>query len=167
MKEIWKDIREYYDLYQVSNLGRVRSTGKYGTKGQIIRPCVGRGYYKVQLYKNKKSRCIYVHRLVATAFLPNPYRKEQINHIDGNKFNNRLDNLEWATRDENWQHAIDTGLVPWKTKKVIQLKNGVVINEYKNAYQASKLSGIKYPNIWYVLNGKYHTAGGFEWKYLD
>lgn len=117
MKEIWKDVEGYEGLYQVSNLGNVKSLS-FGARN-IRKSNVHKllklsptncGYYKVQLYKNGKSKMLYVHRLVATAFIPNPDKKPQINHIDGNKANNASYNLEWATSSENMRHAINHGL---------------------------------------------------------
>lgn len=164
MVELWKDIEGFEGLYQVSNLGRVRSYFREGTKGGIIKQFIINRYPKVHLFKDGVGKFIYTHRLVALAFIPNPENKPQINHINGNKYDNRAINLEWATSQENIQHAIDTGLR--KFKKVGQFKNGILIKEYPNALQASKQTGIKHPNIWYVLNGKHKTAGGFEWRYM-
>ena len=165
MIETWKDIDEFDGLYQVSNLGRVRSQFREGAKGGIIKQFVINRYMKVHLYKDGVSKFYYVHRLVALAFIPNPHNKPQINHKNGKKTDNRAINLEWSTSQENIQHAIDTGLR--KFKKVGQFKNGVLIKEYLNCLQASKQTRIPQPNIWYCLNGKHKTCGGFEWEYLD
>ena len=120
MKEIWKDIKGYEGLYQVSNLGRVKSLERKvlrsdGTSLAISERILklgknARGYLSVQLCANGIVKCFRVYRLVAQAFIPNPDNKPQVNHIDGNKQNNRADNLEWATRSENMQHAYKTGL---------------------------------------------------------
>ena len=121
MKEIWKDIEEYEGLYQISNLGRVKSLPKlykrkynsYYTKEKILKNNLGKnGYYRVNL----SGKSFYIHRLVAEAFIPNLYDKKTINHIDGVKTNNSISNLEWATYGENNRHAIDTGLRITKTK---------------------------------------------------
>lgn len=103
MNEIWKDIPGYENKYQVSNLGNVYS---YKHK-RILKPYVVRkGYLRVDLFdKNFTRRHQKVHRLVATAFIPNPENKPQINHIDGNTGNNVVTNLEWCTNDENQKHA--------------------------------------------------------------
>lgn len=165
MIEEWKDIKGYEGLYQVSNLGRIRSFFREGTKGGIIQQFIINHYMKVHLFKNGVGKFIYTHRLVALAFIPNPENKPQINHKNGKKHDNRVVNLEWATSKENIDHAIRTGLR--KFRKVGQYKNGVLIKEYKNCLRASKSTKIKYPNIWYVLNGRNKTAGGYEWKYID
>lgn len=120
MKEVWKPIEGYEGLYEVSNLGRIKSlrrdvaipnprlgTVGYRTYPERIKPCVENrhGYYQVTLSKEAKSRTLRVHRLVALAFIPNPDNKPYINHIDGNKKNNRVSNLEWCTASENNWHA--------------------------------------------------------------
>lgn len=117
--EIWKDIEGYEGLYQVSNLGRIKSLKRQKSNGKnlvyidekiLTQNITNWGYYRVALYKNGIRKYHRVHRLVATAFLPNPENKEQVNHIDGNKLNNNLDNLEWSTRIENIHHAKINGL---------------------------------------------------------
>ena len=107
-QEIWKDV-EGFSGYQISNLGRVKS---YKRKNEFIRKTsiVG-GYVQVALgSKNIKKQTFYIHRLIAKAFIPNHENKPEINHIDGNKLNNNISNLEWVTRKENCQHAWDNGL---------------------------------------------------------
>lgn len=118
MEEIWKDIEGYEGLYQVSNLGRVKSLDKqkempngaiYTRKGKILRQYVDstKKYWIVNLYKNHKQTTKYVHRLVALAFVPNPENKPQVSHKDERNLknaetcNNSADNLEWATSEEN------------------------------------------------------------------
>jgi len=114
MGEIWKDIKEYEGLYRVSNLGNVKSwhTHKTGKKGKCLSPkLTPSGYYKVNLYKDHIQKTFSIHQLVANEFIPNKENKKGVNHIDGNKLNNRLNNLEWATDLENMTHAIKNGLV--------------------------------------------------------
>lgn len=125
--EIWKDIKGYEGLYQVSNLGKVRSLdrkikNKHGfrtIKGQLINPFMwGAGYLYVNLHKEQMRISKSVHRLVAEAFLPNEEGKPEVNHKDGDKKNNKADNLEWATSSENEKHAYNSGLIPitWGNK---------------------------------------------------
>lgn len=127
--EIWKDIEGYEGFYQISNLGRTRSVDRIDSsgnrrKGRIRKPHFTKfGYALVNLCKEGKVKHFLVHRLVAIAFIPNSENKEQVNHIDGNKKNNRLDNLEWATRSENVLHALDTGLL--NTRGVLNNKSKV------------------------------------------
>lgn len=132
MKEVWEDIQEYEGFYQVSNLGRVRSLDrtvpakngkikfcKGGIKAQSENSC---GYLRVMLSKNKKNTHILVHRLVAAAFLENPDNHKQVNHINGNKKDNSIDNLEWISGLENIKHSIETGLRDLKGEKNSQSK---------------------------------------------
>lgn len=108
--EIWKDIEGFNGFYKVSDCGNVKSLG--GTCGTVIRKEKIRktsltkdGYVKVRLSRNGNDKTVRVHRLVAEAFIPNPLKKETVNHIDGNKQNNNVDNLEWADRSEQMYHA--------------------------------------------------------------
>jgi len=120
MEEEWKDIKGYEGFYQISNLGRVKSLG--GWCGTVKRKPIIRstsfthdGYEKVRLIHKGKDRTVRIHRLVAEAFIPNPYKKDTVNHIDGNKQNNVVSNLEWINRSEQMIHAYELGL---KTSKV-------------------------------------------------
>lgn len=108
MNEIWRKI-EGFENYEVSNLGNVRSLKNKKVK---ILKLIKRetGYIFINLYKNKKIHHKSVHRLVASTFIPNPQNKFQVNHIDGDKTNNKVENLEWCTAKENSQHAWNTGL---------------------------------------------------------
>lgn len=113
MEEIWKDIKGFEDKYQVSNLGRIKSlkdkNGKYREK--ILKQCITqKGYLSIYLSLESKKYTYTIHRLVAQTFIPNTENKPQVNHIDGNKTNNRVDNLEWVTNQENSNHAWKYGL---------------------------------------------------------
>ena len=117
-QEQWKPIEGTDGKYEVSNLGRVRSMKRYyGMIGRIMPQTIqpsGRGgkltYYAVTFWMNNKAYCRKVHRLVAQAFIPNPDNLPCINHIDGNKLNNHVSNLEWCTYQANMLHAVRTGL---------------------------------------------------------
>ena len=113
-KEIWKDIEGYEGLYQVSNLGRVKSfVGRCGKKRELLLNGTVNvyGYRSVALYKNGVAKIKPVHRLVANAFILNPNNKPTVNHIDGDKLNNFVTNLEWATPKEQTEHALKNNLI--------------------------------------------------------
>ena len=143
--EAWKDIPGFEGLYQISNYGRIKSF-KVNKTGRIMKLTNANGdYFSVVLQGiGKKRRSTRIHRLVAEAFLPNPDGLPQINHIDGNKQNNRLDNLEWCSASENVKHSTmlhPEQLVPMclynqtvRPEPVLQLtKSGRVINRFQNA----------------------------------
>ena len=119
MQEIWKDIKGYEGLYQISNLGNVKSiryfnhaNNKAYTRNRLLKTSkTEKGYLRVELYKKGKGKKIRVHRLVAETFLPNLYNFKEINHKDGNKQNNCVDNLEWCTHSYNMREACKLGLV--------------------------------------------------------
>lgn len=117
MSECWWDIDEYGGKYQVSSFGRIKSFANNGKKrseqGKIMNDYLtDRGYVRVTLRDGVTTKYLRVHRLVAFAFLDNPYNYTELNHIDGDKTNNHVDNLEWCTRSENLLHAYRTGLKP-------------------------------------------------------
>lgn len=114
--EIWKDIKGYEGLYQVSNYGRIKTLSRFKrskgfNKEKILSPGKSKsGYLTVLLYKNNERKNKSVHRLVCEAFIKNKYNKKTVNHKDGNKHNNKLENLEWTTYSENGIHAFKKGL---------------------------------------------------------
>lgn len=122
MEEIWKEVKGYEGLYEISSIGNIRSLDKYVNSGiknnpkRFIKGCVLKtfsdkdGYLYTGLTKDRKKRMLRIHRLVCDAFHDNPENKPQVNHIDGIKDNNFYQNLEWSTLSENRQHAYDTGL---------------------------------------------------------
>lgn len=165
MEEIWKDIPEFEGLYQISNLGNVRSlySGSYHIISQFSIPS---GYMYVSLHKAGKKINRSVHRLVAKAFIDNPCNLKDVNHIDGNKQNNVVSNLEWCSHKDNMKHAVYTGLhTKFNQKKVLCVETGVI---YNSAVAAHKATGADVRNISKVCRGKpnSHTTGGYHWRFV-
>jgi len=178
--ERWKDIDGYEDLYQVSNMGRIRSLARVINKdsqrwnatrshyyqGKILSPRNTNGYYKVSLRRNGETHQYLIHRLVADAFIPNPENKPEINHKDGNKTNNLSNNLEWVTSSENHLHAFTIGL----KERLAGEKNGnAKVNEFQVRVlrKATDLENIEIAEIFglsntTVCNIRKHRA----WKHI-
>lgn len=157
-----KPVDGYEGLYSISPDGKVYSH----VSGKYLRYSVHRdGYLKAFLTKGGKTRCYLVHRLVAKAYLQEPdARKTQVNHIDGNKRNNRAANLEWCTAKENIRHAIH--VLGERKKPVTQkAKNGIVIASWPSIVEASAATGVLAQNIWRNANGIRPSAGGYVWEY--
>ena len=156
--EIWKEIKNYENLYWVSNFGRVKS------KNKILTP-IKRTYLQVGLYKNGIEKTFYIHKLVAQAFIPNPNNYNCINHKDEDKYNNEVENLEWCTKSYNNNYGTRTQ----KTrKKVCQYDiNNNFIKLWDGIRVASKELNIPSQQISQCCNRtKYRkTAGGYIWKY--
>lgn len=114
MIEIWKPLKDYEGLYEISNMGNFKSLPKKGSSKILLMKSrhvdISTGYIAIQLHKNNKMLTKRIHRLVASTFIPNPNNYPVVNHIDGNKKNNQVDNLEWCTYSENSLHAINSGL---------------------------------------------------------
>lgn len=164
MQEIWIDIKEYEGLYQVSNLGRVKSL--LFNKEKILKPALNeRGYLHIILNKDKTHKTFRVHRLVANAFIPNPQNKPQVNHIDGNKHNNEVNNLEWCSSKENIEHAYLNKLSKNK-KTILQYDmNDIFIKEWDGLREAARSLNISKSSIYNCCRHKMKSAGGFIWKY--
>ena len=162
---MWIGIKDF-PQYEVSNSGVIRNK----RTGKTIKPYVGkRGYPVVPLWCEGKQYMKTVHRIVATAFIPNPQNKPEINHIDGNKLNFSLSNLEWCTAKENQFHARETGLhTSDGDKAIVQYDlNNRIVNRFKSASEASRVTGINRGNLSWVARGntRAKTAGGYIWKY--
>lgn len=177
--EEWKVIKGYPD-YKVSNQGRVVSM-KYN-KERYLTLCPNRkGYPSVKITGIKKEQPMRVHRIVADAFIPNPDNKPQVNHINGIKTDNRVENLEWVTGLENIQHAWANGMMPKernyahlpgalssRSKTTIMLDlNGVELQSFGSLREASRNLNIDSSSIIKCISGKGKTAGGYKWKYAS
>lgn len=178
MKEIWKDIKGYEGLYQVSNLGKVRSLDrkilfKNGHiqffKGKILSLSKDKnGYIHIILHKDNKTKIFRVHRLVAETFIPNLENKPQVNHIDGNKENNCLSNLEYCTIKENHIHAYRTGLHNAPKKKCIQKDlNGNIIKNWDSLKQIKLELGYDCSAISRCCRNIQKTSYNFIWDFAD
>jgi hypothetical protein len=185
--ELWKDVVGYEGYYQVSSLGRVRSLdrvldkpniltgGQTVRKGKLLKQRVAFGYLTANLCVHDRRRGCRVHRLVAEAFIPNPENKPQINHKNGNKRDNRVYNLEWATASENGLHSYANG---WS--QVVNRKPVVCVDLQKtfdSSYSAAEwLNNNRFGNtrkvaalagkIRLCAQGKRHTACDYRWRFV-
>ena len=182
-KEIWLPVDGYEGLYEVSNLGNVRSLFRF--KKQLKWNITRNRYATVQLFKQKQGKRVLVHRLVATAFVPNPKNSPQVNHINENKLDNSSNNLEWVTAKENMNYGtrlkrqlekIDYSSESRKQiaringrkacKPIVQIKDDKIIARFDSAKQASIATGLNHSHICECASGKrYKTVGGYKWKY--
>lgn len=189
MIEVWRDITGYEGLYQVSNFGRVKSLKRKinhpyrsrNVKEKILKSTVDRnGYLHINLYKNGNKKFATIHRLVATTFL-NEEKYMEVNHIDGNKTNNNIKNLEWCTKSENIKHTYNKlgrkpsyrklynrGIKNKCSKKVIQLTiDNTEIKIWDCLRDVQRELKIGQPEITKCCQGKRKTAGKYKWKYFE
>jgi hypothetical protein len=174
IQEIFKDIENSNGIYQVSNLGNVRSYNK-NKDGKILSAAVNQKGYLIVNLRGDIRKTSVIHRLVAKAFLPNPENKKEVNHINGIKNDNRLDNLEWVTPSENVKHAYSIGLKKAIGKKgkdnilsipVTQLTlDGIIVGNFAGAKEAARLLGAHQSGISKCCKGENKTAFGFKWQY--
>ena len=164
--EIWKPVLGYEGLYEVSNLGRVRSIFRW-KQYKILKPILKKGYFEVGLWKNKKAKWVMVHRIIAIAFIPNPNGFLYINHIDENKMNNCADNLEWCTAKYNCNYGTRNKRIREKIYiPVLQYTiDGKFVAEYKSIQTAANLINKNPRHISDCCRGKRKSAYGFVWRY--
>ena len=180
----WKDIVGYENEYQINQFGEIRTLKDSPKlkKYDVLKPQTSKrnGYVYQMLYKNGKEKLFRVHRLVAMAFLPNPNNLPQVNHKDGNKQNNSVDNLEWCEQSDNMKHAYKNGLqIPsenqrksiintnkLKQKKVCQIKDGKIINTFSGISEASRQTKISISCISRCCNLKRKSTNGCEWRFV-
>jgi len=178
MKEIWKPIKDYEGLYEISNFGNVKILARNYTrynyltkryniikvKEKITQGTINGGYRRICLTKNKVEKNKHIHKLVAEAFIPNPNNYSYVNHIDGNKQNNYIDNLEWCTLYQNNTHAYKTGLrKSTDITPILQYDlEGNFIREYKSINEASKETNLDIRHISRNINGIGKQIGGYK-----
>ena len=163
---IWKDVKGYENLYQVSNDGLVRTSHK-GLWEILLAGRTKHGYYNVLLYKDGKRKNERVHRLVASAFIPNPNNYPYINHKDENPSNNHVDNLEWCTAEYNINYGTCKERIADSNSKPI-LKydlEGNFICEYKSLAEAERIEGIDHATISLSCSGRVSYQCGYIWIY--
>lgn len=184
MIEEWKDIKEFKGRYQVSNLGQVRSFVINPTKPKILKQNTAIPYSRVTLYTETKPRYVYTHHLVLKTFNSTEDSTLWINHIDGDKRNNKLINLEWVTAKENSIHARDNGLMDYRhskefkekhkqacktahvhrSHKVFCVTNGIT---YPSIRETARSLNLSYNDVWLYLKGKsVNPVKGFKFEYL-
>lgn len=178
--EIWRPVPNYEGFYEVSNAGRVKSVYRYK---RILKPMISNtGYERVDLFKNKVREQFSVHRLVAMAFIQNPYNKPYVNHKDENKLNNCADNLEWVTPIENCNYGTavkrrtqhfdythrrinNSEQIAACSKPIAQYtKDGQFIRKWKSATECCQANGWTMSNVRRAATGKHKTAYGYVFK---
>ena len=180
--EIWRDISEFKGFYQISNMGRVRRIADYSNQNshwKLKEPRIlnnrvsSTGYLRVVLSINGKHYDRYIHRLVANEFVDNPYGYKEVNHLDGDKTNNKADNLEWCTRSQNNSHAYKIGLKQVSgccgklKKKVAQIdtKTNKITRIFESIDSVSKEFNCNHSSVTNCCMKRFKTLKGFKWRF--
>ena len=166
---IWKEISGYEGLYEVSDTGLVRSL-KFGKKRILSAGKQRKGYLAVQLYKDGICKNLLIHRLVASAFIPNPQNLDTVNHKNEDKHNNNISNLEWMTLTDNQNYGTrNKRIAEARSKQVQQLdkSTGELLATFPSIIEAERQTGIAQQSICACCHGKRKrkTAGGYRWSY--
>lgn len=169
MREEWKPVKGYEDLYEVSSYGQVKNSN-----GRIKKQTINKkGYAMVHLWKNGKEKTCRVHRLVAQAFIPNPNNLPEINHKSEIKTQNNVENLEWCTSEYNHTYGTRNARVAAKLKNHPNISKAVqaldpktleVVMEFPSAHEAQR-QGFRQNTITECCLGKHHTHKGYIWRY--
>lgn len=183
--EEWRPVVGYEGLYEVSDCGNVRSLDTFvRTKGGVLRLAKGRirklqrdddGYMRVELYGGKKPKLVGVHRLVAEAFIPNPDNKEQVDHINGVRDDNRIENLRWFTLEENNSTDLaksrksKSAFERNDNKKIVYqyTMDGEFVAKYNSTMEVERKNGFKRASISRCCNKKQKTAYNYKWSYNE
>ena len=174
MEEIWKDVVGYEGLYEVSNLGNIRNRSTL----RVLKPIYTRtGYAMVWLYgkggtAGKNGKSVQVHRIVAIAFLGQPSGKSEVNHLNENKADNRVCNLEWCTHQENSSYGtrgkrIGKANTNGKQSKAVYqfTTSGELVAKYPSMAEMQRSTGYRKGNVWKQMVGERETAYGFKWSH--
>lgn len=160
MIETWKTIKDWEGLYEVSNLGRVKSL----RRNIILKPRPNKtGYIRVMLCNDNKRKELFIHKLVAEAFIPNPENKPQVDHLNTNILDNNVNNLRWCTQSENIRNPITyERQAKSRYKKVQCVETG---KTFESSKEASLFLGLNRSSVSHSINGGY-KCGGFYWRYV-
>lgn len=167
--EIWKDIEGYEGIFEISSFGRIKSKTRNGTVGGILKGTYNHlGYHRYLLSKDGVKKSLFAHRIVASAFIPNPNKLPYINHKDENPSNNHVDNLEWC--DPKYNTNYGNGIQrrsKSRYKKIYQYdKDGKLVKVWNSGTEIAEKTGYSHGRISEAANGNRKTAYGYQWSYI-
>ena len=169
--EHWKAIAGYEGIYEVSDMGRVKSLNYNRTRNEkILKPRkTNNGYLRVSLCKDGHTKQTLVHRLVAKAFIPNPNNLKTVNHKDEVKTNNTVGNLEWISQKDNLNYGTHNKRVGEALSKKVQMfdkSTGELLATFPSTCEAERVTGINHGNISKCCKGNRWSVGGYIWRYI-